>query len=1022
MKHGLSKQLRKTFIAGSFVSLVLLGLKPGTAGATIGAKAVSIFDTIEKTITGKVELANGEPLPGASILVEGTTIGTVTDLDGNFTLMVPDNAVLVFSFIGYKSQRLAISNQSVVNIILEEDAAALQEVVVVGYGTQRKKDLTGAVASADIEAFRESPNVNIMQSLQGSVPGVRIGQVNRAGQEPSIGIRGQTTISGNNSPLIVVDGIIFRGNIGDINPADVASVEVLKDASSMAIYGAQAANGVILITTKGGKSSKKPIFTYSGSYATQSPTVNARLLNRDEFLQKVRDVEYRNAYLAPDYIQPNPSWDFNNSELLPRLVEGWQNGTNFDWWDALTSPGYISNHLLGVSGSSESTSYYISGGRTDQEGFIKNDNFSRTSIRINLETDINSWLTIGTNTFGAFSDFSGVFPNMNTIGGTSPLVTPFDENNEFIINHLGDNIVNPFLNSLADDKQMRTRLSGIFYGIVKVPQVQGLSYRINFSNNLVRNDNYRSDKYGAGLTGLASKFHSQNLDVMLDNIITYDRKFKDHSINGTFVYGFNKIRYDQTVARGENIPNLTLSYNDLQQALVPFINSGAWEESFLYQMGRLNYNFKDKYIVTATLRRDGFSGFSKNNKFALFPSLGLGWVISDEDFMSNSWIDLLKLRASYGQNGNQASRYSSLARVNANIDSWYVFGDGAGPSRGQTVASLANNDLSWEKTAGLNFGLDFALFGNLLKGNIEYYRTTTTDLLWNRVIPRMTGFSVVTTNIGEVANKGVELALQGTIINKRNFNWNLGFNIATNDNRIVTLLGDDNDRDGIEDDLVASNLFIGRSLGTIYGYEISGIWQVSDEIPAGFAPGNYKLVDQNGDGKITPEDDRIFLGRTEPAYLLGIQNSMNYKKFTFRFFINAIQGGKDKYLGANHTTGISATTGTAQNSNWFNFYDYWSPRNPDAKYSIPWQPAQISPPRYFSRSFVRLQDISLAYQVDNNLLQRIGIQNLKIFVSGKNLLTLTNWDGWDPESGQGIGRLDAFPVMKAYTFGIDMSF
>jgi len=361
----------------------------------------------DRAITGIVSDDTGEPIPGVSVLLIGTSRGTVTDLDGRFEITVPDGGgSLQFSFIGFVTQSVDIGNQNELTITLNQDLSSLDEVVVVGYGTQRKKDLTGSVASADIEAFRESPNVNIMQSLQGSVPGVQIGQTNQAGQEPSIAIRGQTTISGNTSPLIVLDGMIFRGRLADINPGDIQSIDILKDASSMAIYGAQAANGVILITSKSGKTARKPTLTYSGSISTQTPTINARLLNREEVLNKVRDVEYRNAYLAPDYTQPNPDWDFDNSELLPPLSRGVADGTDYDWWDGLTSPGYISNHQLSISGGSENISYYISAGNTAQKGFVLNDDFKRTTVRINLETDINDWLTVGVNSFGSFSNHS----------------------------------------------------------------------------------------------------------------------------------------------------------------------------------------------------------------------------------------------------------------------------------------------------------------------------------------------------------------------------------------------------------------------------------------------------------------------------------------------------------------------------------------------------------------------------------------------------------------------------------------
>lgn len=511
---------------------------------------------------------------------------------------------------------------------------------------------------------------------------------------------------------------------------------------------------------------------------------------------------------------------------------------------------------------------------------------------------------------------------------------------------------------------------------------------------------------------------------MLDNILTYDKQFADHGIKATLVSGYNKIEYDRTFAGGENIPNLSLSHNSLEQAIIQEINSDAWKETSIYQMGRLNYNFQNRYLVTATIRRDGFSGFSSNNKFALFPSFGLGWVLSEEPFFTIPKIDYLKLRASYGQNGNQTSRYSSLARISAGDGSKYVFGDGASTALGQSVASLANNNLSWEKTSGLNVGLDFGILDNRIGGNIEYYQSTTTDLLWNMSLPEMTGFSQISTNLGEIANSGFEFYLQTSPVVKPDFSWNLSINFSTNKNEIVSLLGEDNDGDGVEDDLVASGLFIGESIGTIYNYELDGIWQLNDEIPSGYFPGNYRIVDQNPGEQyeIAAQDDRVILGRTEPAYSFGIQNTMSYKSFTLRFFINSIQGGKDGYLGQNHPFGVAGTTGTAQNSNWFKFYDYWSPSNPDGKYPMIWEPAQIRPTQYQSRSFIRLQDISLAYELETSTAKNLGVAGLKIYASGKNILTFTKWDGWDPETGQGIQVSNVFPLMKSYTLGIDISF
>jgi TonB-linked SusC/RagA family outer membrane protein len=980
-----------------------------------------------RLITGTVFDETGETVVGANVVEKGTTNGVITDAEGKFSMNVRENAIIQISYIGYIAQEIEIRDQTSVQIVIKEDLLTLDEVVVVGYGTMKKRDLTGAVASADLESFRESPNVNIFQSLQGSVSGISIGQVNQSGQEPSIEIRGVSTLSGTKSPLIVVDGIIFNGRFADINPADVQNVEVLKDPSSKAIYGAQAANGVILITTKTGKKSEKTRISYSGSFATSSPTIKTRLLNRDEYLQKVRDLEWRNSYTAESgYTQVNSDWNWSLSELFPIQIAGIEAGNDYNWYDAATQNSYITDHLLGVSGGTENTNYYISVGYTDQQGYIINNDYSRWTARINIDTKITDWLTFGTNTSGAFTDFSGDTPTLGNIASTTPVSLPWDENGDYIINPSGNNIINPLLPIKNDDYAVQARFVGNVYGIVQIPWIKGLSYRINNGYNVKYFKDFNSSIYGGGQTGSANKANAYQFEQTLDHIVTYTRQFDTHSINATLVYGYNKVDYERTGAIGTGYSDLTLSYNNLALAAVPKIESSAWKEASLYQMARLAYNYAGKYLLTATLRRDGYSGFSKNNKTALFPSVGLGWILSEEKFMEEvSFLNHLKLRGSWGTNGNKASRYSSLAVVTAGGSSNYVFSDGSPTYIGRGVTSLANNDLKWEKTEGINLGVDFGFLNNRINGNVDYYNSTTKDLLWNMVLPQTSGFSSVTTNIGEIKNTGIEFYLQGNPIKTHDFTWDIGFTFSQNKNKIVTLLGEDNDGDGKEDDLIASNLFIGKSIGAIYDYRVNGIWQVNDEnMPSNFAPGSYRVIDLNDDNLINSENDREILGYKEPAYRFGIQNTFKYKRFALMFFINSIQGGKDGYKAINHPAGYIGTKGNATNANWFDFYDYWSPTRPDAKFATPWSTSPVSGSArlYQQRNFVRLQDISLSYSLYPKLLKAIGMEDLKVYISGKNLLTFTDWDGWDPETGQGITFSNAYPVMKSFCVGLDLSF
>lgn len=974
------------------------------------------------TLSGIVTDETGDGLPGVNVLLKGTQRGTTTDQNGKYSMVISeDNAtptVLVFSFVGYEVQEITLDNRTTLDISLKPDMKALEEVVVIGYGTQKKSDLTGSVVRANIEAFRESPNVNLAQSLQGTVPGLNIGQVTTAGQSPSISIRGRTTINGNQNVLLVVDGIVFTGSMGDLNPSDIESVDVLKDPSSMAIYGAQAANGVILITTKGGQKASKPVFNYTGSYTSQTPSNTLHLLDREGFIKKSGDIDWQEAFLAPDYTTPNPAFTYMDVVNDPPLREGFEKGTNYNWWGNTTDPGFISSHNLSVRGSGQEFSYFLSGGYTNQKGFVMNDKFKRITTRINLENKIFKWFKVGAQTFGSFSDFSGVSPALGGITIMPPLVQPTDENGNYIFNPTGAITSNPFLVAAADDFDKRNNLFGNFYASIDVPFVKGLTYRLNYGHNYSWDRNYSSNPYSNGAAGGAFKTNTSSYDWTLDNILNYKKSFKDiHNLDMTLVAGRRERNYESTTATGTNYSSLRLRYNDLSLGTIQNINSGAWKESYLYQTGRINYEFKYKYLLTATLRRDGFSGFADNKKTALFPSIGFGWVLSEEAFLKVPAIDLLKLRGSYGTNGNLVNRYSSLARLNSYPA--YVFGEGGSTEFGQLVTTLANPNLSWETTTGFNFGLDYSFFKNRISGSVDYYRTTTNDLIFNVNIPEITGFNQITSNVGNIANRGVEFIVNGKVLQAGELKWNLNLNLAANRNRIVSLLGQDNNQDGVEDDLVANGLFIGQPIGAIYDYQSGGIIQLGEEAPKGFFVGTHRITDQNSDGFVDA-NDRLIRGRKEAAYNFGILNEFSYRNFTFRFFINSIQGGRDGYLGLNMPSSLGIGDNIRRNNFWREL-DYWTPANPGARYRGLDQGSATEYNFYGNRSFMRLQDVTLSYALDATWAKKIGFQGVKVFLSGKNLATWTDWVGWDPETGSGLdtgGR----PVMKGFSVGLDVRF
>lgn len=1003
---------------------------------SFGALAQSI------TINGIVKDSTGEGIIGANVLQKGTTNGTVTDLDGNFTLTVPDkNAVLVFSFLGYVSQEVIVGNQTTLNIILKEDTQNLDEVIVIGYGTAKKSDLTGAVTRADMSALEKSPNVNVLQGLKGVVPGLNIGVATKAGDSPTVSIRGRNSISGSTEPLVVLDGVIYRGNISDINPSDIESIDVLKDASSTAIYGSQAANGVLMITTKTAKNYSKPIFEYNGTFTLQGLINNdMKRLDREGFATQIADIMLENSRMGNDLSQRNP--DFNPTDYFKdeAVIKGYNEGLNTDWWNLLTEDvPYIQNHNVSVRGKTEMNSFFISFGFTDQKNLVINDIYKRYNVRINLDSKITDWLKIGTSSYFNVSNFSGENTSFGNLFSIPACTTPYEDDGVTLKTNPITGTINPLLKIHDPNKDIRYNLSGNVYADVTIPWIKGLSYRINYANNWTIYHYYAFDPYANTLLGQAEKKHTNQNEWTLDNILTYQNRFGKHSVNATFVYGVEKRTYEATDAIANTFNDKTLGYNNMGmgQADLNTISSNAWKETSLYNMLRLVYTFNDRYIFTGTIRRDGFSGFSEGNKFGYFPSIAGAWRLSEENFIKNNlkWIDNLKLRLSYGTSGNRTSgRYATMAQMqNTNnfetSSTGYVFGDGGTAGLMQLMKTLPNPDLKWETTKSVNIGLDFSVLNGRLFGNYEYYVSNTTDLLYDIEIPNINGMvtNSVPTNIGKLQNMGHEFSITGIPVTNKDFEWSITANFSLNRNKVKTILGIDANGDGKEDDLIASNIFINQPLNTIYDYNIIGMWQMEDYlngiIPNGFTYGTYKIEDINQDGSYTAEKDRKIIGCEDPLYRFSIQNNFRYKDFELNIFINSVQGGKNHYLGQ-PLADLSIPDHLKSNS--FMKFDYWTPENPNAKYrQLGFYTASLgegfSP--YVSRSFIRLQELSLAYNVPQRFLKKIHVNRAKVFVSASNLFTITNWDGWDPEAGQGVTYdLDGYPTMKSYTLGLNFEF
>ncbi len=989
----------------------------------------------QKSISGRVTDASGAPLPGVTVVIKGTNNGVITDPDGKYALAhLPDNAVLVFSFVGMKTQEIPVLNKSIIDVKLAEETIGIEEVVAVGYGSMKKSDLTGAVASANVEDFKRSPNTNIVQSLQGSVPGLNIGQVTSAGATPDISIRGLNTISGNTGVLVVIDGII-SGNLSSINPSDVESVDILKDASSTAVYGAQAANGVLLITTKKGKPGKAKI-EFSSSYSIQNPTHNYSTMNRSQYLTFLKNLMWNKAYTeSSGYTEDDSS--FSLADYLPESYmvnsDGSISTTDFDWWGTCTRQASIFDNQVTISGGSDAVSYLVSYGNANQKNFLLNDDFKRNTVRANLDANVRSWWKIGAQLSGSFVNKDGSEPSLWELYSMNPLASAYNSDGSINPSPMEMARTNPLKGSDVDDRERHNYFVGNVYSEIRLP-LKGLTYRVNYGNNYTINTHFQANPYGNSLTGEVYKEYSISYGYSVDNIVNYTRDFNLHSIAATFVYGIGKYKYSYTKADATEFTNLTLGYNSLELGTNQYTYSDANSNSSLYQMARLNYKYNNRYLLTATVRRDGFSGFAANHKTALFPSVALGWVVSDENFLRNTIpvINYLKLRGGYGISGNlpydkntYLNSYLSLAKVSTS--SGYVFGDGSDAVIREELTSMENKDLKWERTGGLNLGLDFRMLNNRIEGTVDAYRTKTTDLLYSVSIPTITGFSSITSNVGELRNKGIEFSVTSHNIVGKDFEWSTTFNISSNKNKIVKLTG--------SGDLITSGLFIGKSLSAVYGYKIDGIYQVDDEVPSGYYTGNYKIHDETGEGSITT-DDRTILGKTDPAYRFSIMNKLSYKNFNLSFFINSIQGGKNGYLGENTYTLIQDNT--ARGCNHLNEFSkhVWSPKNRDGIYSASTASGAITPIRYEDRSFIRLQDITLGYDLPKGLISSTGLGNVNVYVTGKNLLTITNWHGWDPEANYGtvtpIGRSSSInksgddyegrPVMRSFTFGIDVTF
>jgi TonB-linked SusC/RagA family outer membrane protein len=980
-------------ISGLILLLALLS-------QTVMAQAVT-------TISGKVLGASNEPLVGVTVQEKGTQNATSTKEDGTFTIAnLKPNATLVVSYVGFTTQEVAVGTGADLNIKLQISINSATDVVVVGYGSQKRSDVTGSVTSVPKGRLSQLPVTNVMQAIQGAVAGVNVTTTSSVpGSSPSTIIRGQNSINANSGPYVVVDGIPLSktgGSLNDINPNDIASMEILKDASAVAIYGTNGSQGVILITTKRGTTGK-PTIRYNAYAGMENMAHVLTPRNGAEYVQKYADYMKQTGQT-----QTNP---VPNAGELPNF----QAGITKDWIKEVTQTGVLQDHNLSITGGSKDVKYFLSGEYLDQKGVVKGYQYKRISVRSNLDANITSFLSAGTSLFFASNNYDGGRVNMLNASAMSPYGEEFNADGSYKIYPMHPELLytNPMIGLTTDRINRSVNVNGNAYAEVKFSGIlSGLKYRLNAGYTFLpaREASYIG-RLANDFSGTARVFNAETQSFTLENILSYSKDFGKHHIDFTGLYSAQQRKYMSTTAGAVGFVNDVISFNNLSAGTTQSSSSYADRYALNSQMGRINYSYDSRYLFTVTARRDGSSVFGANtSKFGVFPSAALGWNLTNEEFMKNvSLLERLKLRVSYGKSGNEAIPVYNTITTDGTVR--YPF-DGIAYT-GLIPSNLGNSSLLWENTLGTNIGVDFTFRKNRISGSIEYYSNKTTDLLLRRSLPIITGYSSVFDNLGETANKGFELTLNTRNFVGKDFQWETILNFSRNTNKIVDLYGDR------KSDL-GNRWFIGSPISVIYDYKMEGVWQAGEDASKqdpGAKAGDLKFADTNGDGQITA-DDRIILGQTAPKWVGGLTNTFHYKDFHLNIFIQTAQG----MLKNNPDLTYADETGKRNTPA---AVGYWTAENksntrPALSYNNTRGYGYAS-----DASYTRIKDVTLSYVLPQKALDKIKLASLTFYVSGRNLYTFTNWIGWDPEnnySSRGSGDwVNNYPTVRSIIFGANIS-
>ncbi len=985
-------------VSGNRITLKKLVAGQGERGAAPILFTSETPDAVaDRTVKGKVTDETGEPLPGVSIVIKETRHGMTTDANGLFSIVVPDeNAVLVFSFVGYLNQEVMVGARSAIDIEMEVDEKSLEEVVVVGYGTQKRRDVTGAIASVPTERLEMVPSTNIAQVLQGSVPGVLVQQsVGGSNPQSTIMIRGRNSILASNDPLIILDGIPYAGNLADINVNEVSSIEVLKDASSTAIYGSRGANGVIIITSKAGGKSKAPKFSYDGKYSFQRANNMPRFMTAEEFYQFKEKRE-------PGIMTPTEQRVYD--------TKSWT-----DWSEVALRDGKAMHHNLSLQGGFNQTNYYVSGNFLDVEGQTLNDRYKRFNGRLGLGTTVLGFIKLGTNMQVASADYGGAPIDWEDVLKMNPLTQGFDASGNQLLFPWPEfiDILNPLEPLNYDYSRKSFQLFSNNFAEIQIPKVEGLSYRLNFGFQKTWSgmNRYADRSTGLGYTnqGYYQSADGENGYTSLENIVRYRKKIGKHSLDLTGVYAYEQGERTSSTMEARGFSHDFITRYSVAQANFKLPGYDYYKTVLIGQMLRLNYNYDSRYLLTLTGRRDGYSGFGANKKWGIFPSVAVGWNIAEEKFGVEDIFQELKLRASYGVNGNQAvNAYETISRLGEHN---MVTGSTSLP--GYIPVKLGQDELGWESSKTINLGLDFSILKGAVSGTLNYYNTDTYDLLLNRTISPVHGISNITQNIGKTNNRGVEAGLKAMLVTRDGFRWNLEGNMATNKNKIVALYGLLDD-EGNEIDDLANSWFIGQPINVNYDLRFAGVWQLHEAEEAqkfGNRPGGAKAVDVNGDSMITP-DDRHFIGQRDPTFSWGLTNTFNYKSFGLSVFLHGIHGiTRLNTLMQDGSTSAGARRNVIKK-------DWWTPDNPSNTFQEN-STVVAGYPIYEDASFVRLKDVTLSYQVKPGITSKLGLDQLRFYVNLRNMLTWSDWSTNDPELTFGRG---AALLAKEFVLGLNFNF